>query len=321
MKDLQILFKLNPIILPHNIYLKDKFSFTISQKMEPKKLLSTIGVFITTLTAIILFVIEYDKIINFFFPKSTTISIPLYILTIVVIAFVVFITTYTFYYKEKSKRETLEIDLKNISQLFVDSEKLRLIDHVTGIPNELKFKIDLENRHKELFHLILIDLDGFGSINKKHGFQNGDKVIRTIAQEVLVKMRRDEEIYKRNYKLSGNFVKRFYRKYTGGDEFIFLIKGEQFEALGFLTRMQKQLLDLNLEKQIELDYKVKFHAAIVSLYPNDTYKQAIDKLQRAFIQAAEEKDKLRVFWDKEIEQKYKDKYGFIYDQARKQFKT
>jgi len=68
------------------------------------------------------------------------------------------------------------------------------------------------------------------------------------------------------------------------------------------------------------EYKIKFHAAIVSLYPNDTYSQAIDKLQRAFVQAAEEKDGLRVFWNKSTEQKFSTKFGYIYDNAKKEFK-
>lgn len=289
--------------------------------MEPKRLISAIGIFITTVTAIILFIIEYDRVSDYFFPAGFEgISLPFFILSILSIGLLIFYITYRFFYLEKEKHRKTKIELKNTNQLLLDSEKLRLMDFVTGIPNEQKFQMDLENRPKELFHLILIDLDDFGAINKKQGFQKGDQIIRTIAQDLFYKMRRDEEIYKRDYKLEESFVKRVYRKYTGGDEFIFLIKGDQYEAVGFLTRIQKQLRELTSDLQIDFDYEIKFHAAIVSLYPNDTYSQAIDKLQRAFVQAAEEKDGLRVFWNKTVEKEFSEKFGFIYDNAKKEFK-
>ena len=287
--------------------------------MEPKKLISTIGILITTITAVILFIIEFERVGGFFFPKTDGISIPLYIISVLGFGLLIFYITYRFYFKEKSNHNHTKTELKNTKQLLLDSERLRLMDFVTGIPNEQKFQLDLEKRPNELYHLILIDLDNFGAINKHQGFQKGDKIIRTIAQELFTKMRRDEEIYKRDYKLEESFIKRIYRKYTGGDEFVFLIKGDQYEAVGFITRIQKQLKELSNDLNVDFDYEINFHAAIVSLFPNDTYAQAIDKLQRAFVQAAEEKDNLRVFWDKNIEEEYKDKFGFIYENARKEF--
>lgn len=288
--------------------------------MEPKKLITSIGIFLTTIIAIILFIIEYKKVVGFFFPEKREISIPFYVISLISILFLLFFFGYKLYYREKEKHRKTNLELENTRQLLTDSERLRLMDFVTGIPNEQKFKLDIENRTKELYHLILIDLDGFGEINKKKGFQNGDKVIRTIAQEVFIKMRRDEEIYKRNYKINRSFTKRIYRKYTGGDEFIFLIKGDQYEAVGFITRIQKQLRELTNELPSEIGYEIEFHGAIVPLYPNDTYSQAIDKLERAYVQAAEEKDNLRVFWDCNEEGEFKEKYGFIYDNARREFK-
>lgn len=288
--------------------------------MEPKKLMSRIGVVIGAVTGAILFVIESDRIQDFFFPEGMTgLSYQFYTLSLLSVGLLIFYVSYRLYFREKERKRKLETELQNTKQLLFDSEKLRLVDFVTGIPNEQKFQIDLENRPKELYHLIIIDLDGFGAINKKNGFQKGDHVIRTIAQDLFLKMRRDEEIYKRSYKIKKSFTKRIYRKYTGGDEFIFMIKGDQHEAVGFITRVQKQLRKLTSQIQLSFEYDIKFHAAIISLYPNDTYEEAIDKLQRAFVQAAEEKDGMKVFWDKSIENKFSKKYGFIYENARTEF--
>lgn len=290
--------------------------------MEPKKLISSFGVIITTVTAVILFLADYDKIKSFFFPAQNVISTPLFITALVATNILTFYILYNLYFKERELSRKYMIEVKNLKSLVADSEKLRLIDFTTGIPNEHKFKIDLQNRPKELFHLIIIDLDGFGQINNKLGFQKGDEVIRFIAQELVIKMRRDEEIYKRAFRLNDSFMKRVYRKYSGGDEFIFLIKGGQFEAVGFITRVQKQLNKLSEEAKIlSCSFRIDFHAAIVTLYPSDTYEQAYDKLQRAYIQAAEEHEGLRVFWDRDMEKQYLPTYSSIYESARKVFKV
>lgn len=287
--------------------------------MEPRKLITSLGVILTTITGIILFFTEFDKIKVFFFPVGIAISVPLYVFSLLGIGLLVFYSVYIFYFKEVTSHKKTKTELENVKALLLDSERMRLIDFVTGIANQEKFKIDIQNRPKELFHLILIDLDGFGEINKKQGFQKGDEVIRTIAQELFGRMRRDEEIYKRDYKLENNFMKRIYRKYTGGDEFIFLIKGPQYEAVGFLSRIQKQLEELNAESPVFSNYKITFHGAIVPLYPSDTFEQAYDKLQRGFVQAAEESNGLRVYWDKTEEDTFV-KYKSLYDNARRIFK-
>lgn len=285
--------------------------------MLPRKLISSIGVIITTLITIILFITQLEQVKGFFFPKNRSISLPLLIFSIIGFGLLVFYITYIFYHKEKEKLGEAKLDLQNIKLLLYESERLRLIDDITGIPNQDKFEIDINDRPRELFHMIFIDLDGFSKINKKKGFQVGDKIIRTIAQDLSTKMRRDEEIYKREVKQEKSFVKRIYRKYRGGDEFIFLIKGDQYEAVGFITRAQKQLEDL----VFEYNYKIRFHGAVVKLHPNDKYEHTIKKLQKASVQAAEEKDNLRVYWDSEEEKKFSKDYGGIYDKARKAFKV
>jgi len=290
--------------------------------MEPKKLFTSIGVTVTTVVTIILFFVEYQKLENFFFPERAIVGIPLFLISVFSVALLVFYIVYSFYFNEKLAHQKTKVELDNVRRLLHDSEQLRLLDFVTGIPNEQKFEIDFNNRSKELYHLILIDLDGFGQINKKQGFQIGDQVIRLIAQDLFKKMRRDEEMYKRSYRLETGFFKRVYRKYTGGDEFIFLIKGEQYEAVGFAVRIQNQLSELsNKLKSLGYEYVIDFHAAIVPVHPNDTYSQSLDNLQRAFVQAAENHQGLRVFWDKFEEVRFKKPFSFIYEKAYSVFKA
>ncbi len=69
-------------------------------------------------------------------------------------------------------------------------EKVAYYDKLTGIPNLIKFKIDVENvvNKKDMdvtnYALIKCDLENFKAINEVYGFAVGNKVICTIANYV-----------------------------------------------------------------------------------------------------------------------------------------
>ena len=103
----------------------------------------------------------------------------------------------------------------------------------------------------EIYQIILIDVDNFGSINKEFGYFKGDELIRAIARELYYSMRRNETIYKNKFISNDEpLTENVYRKYNGGDEFIIIIKGVQDEAVGFLTRLHRQLKNFS-EKTTE----------------------------------------------------------------------
>jgi GGDEF domain-containing protein len=292
--------------------------------LEPKTLRNWIITFISTVSAGIVLFIEWERVEKVFFPDGQILTPQFLILLMVITNLIVFLLMYNRYFKEKSDHQKTKVQLENYKKLLYDSEKERLTDVVTGIPNEQKFKIDIQGFSDEVSQIILIDIDNFSSINKKHGFLKGDELIRGIAQKLYFGMRRDEEIYKRQYSIPNSFVKRVYRKYTGGDEFIFLVKGPQFEAVGFLTRVQKQLQDYSkeVEKIINEEFEINFHGAIAPLYPTDNYEQAFRRVQECFILASEEKDNMRVYWHEREEKNYPetDFRGKIYARAIESFK-
>jgi GGDEF domain-containing protein len=145
-----------------------------------------------------------------------------------------------------------EIEVLN-SQLR-DRDRLRLLDIVTGIPNQLKWERDVENLSKTddpdpHYQMIIIDLDNFRDINRTYGYEKGDRVIKDFARSIFNTMRRDEHIYKNLIRgendapiKSEERWERIYRKYTGGDEFLLTINGDQLEALGLLVRLARDLL-------------------------------------------------------------------------------
>ncbi len=150
--------------------------------------------------------------------------------------------------KANSERELQKksAQLENLEGLFRERERIRRLDHITGIPNYLAWKDDLKQweagNEKELC-LILIDIDKLRWLNSRSP-ECADKVLRYFAQNTYSSMRRDEQIYKANVDpelpVDGTRPYRaaeMYRHYQGGDEFFFIISGNVYSAIGFINRL------------------------------------------------------------------------------------
>jgi len=182
-----------------------------------------------------------------------------------------------------------------------DRDRLRLVDIVTGIPNQAKWERDVDTLSSTddpspCNQMIIIDLDNFRLINQKYGYEKGDEVIRHFSRSIYNTMRRNEEIYK-NFMLTEYDVpvaieerwQRIYRKYTGGDEFIFIVNGSQPDALGFLNRVAKDLMPVINQRIsqfiLEEDTTLTFHAGmcewILGDRPNDILNRLHGCLRKA----------------------------------------
>ena len=106
---------------------------------------------------------------------------------------------------------------------FKDSEQAAQLlaqhDPLTGLPNRrllhsrLAQALTRTRRASAIAAVLLIDLDGFKSINDTHGHEAGDEVLRVIANRLTAALR------------DADTVARF-----GGDEFIAVIDGVKHEA-------------------------------------------------------------------------------------------
>jgi diguanylate cyclase (GGDEF)-like protein len=87
-------------------------------------------------------------------------------------------------------------------------------DVLTGLPNRLLFTdrlnqgITLANRHEILISVMFIDLDSFKNINDALGHDQGDYLLRQVAERLSESIRKNDTVCR-----------------IGGDEFVILING------------------------------------------------------------------------------------------------
>lgn len=266
---------------------------------------------------------------NFFFPSETNFSWPFLLLCIIVSSSLVWFVVNLGWHIEYVKHQETKYQLANLIERFDISEQQRLIDVITGVPNETKLKEDVESFFSNSkssvskpLQMILIDLKRFRSVNKRFGFLKGDALLRYIAQSFFQSMRRNEVIYKRPFQkdvpiwkqipefleqINPAFRERVYRKYPGGDEFIFLIQGEQPDALGFIiNRIFPQFKEFSTQTQKILGESItlSFHCGVAPVLKGDTYDQAFERVQTCYMRAAELNGDFTIEWfPKDIEEK------------------
>ncbi|MEZ5890438.1 MAG: GGDEF domain-containing protein [Xanthobacteraceae bacterium] len=145
---------------------------------------------------------------------------------------------------------------------------MRMLDHITGIPNFECWQNDLQTwasqgRNEFDFSLIIIDIDKLKWLNERNR-ECADQVLRFFARNTYESMRRDEQIYKApevelKY-VRGMPMAEMYRHYQGGDEFFFIIRGDVYDAVGFINR---------LAERTKLQYSTQIRSEILAKYMNE----------------------------------------------------
>lgn len=109
-------------------------------------------------------------------------------------------------------------------------------DELTGLKNRLSLRVDLAAlrsrvaRHRELYVLLLADLDHFKAINDKLGHVAGDGVLQTVADALSGAARTEDGVYR-----------------YGGEEFALLIQvASPADALLAAERMRRSVEALAL---------------------------------------------------------------------------
>ncbi len=108
------------------------------------------------------------------------------------------------------------------------TETTAVTDLMTGLPNAraLRYRFEEEAdramRHKDVFSVMMMDLDGFKTVNDKLGHQAGDRLLREVGRLLQMQIR------------ASDFLGRY-----AGDEFVGLLRVGPDEAHEMMYRIQK----------------------------------------------------------------------------------
>jgi GGDEF domain-containing protein len=184
-------------------------------------------------------------------------------------------------------------------------------DVLTGVPNSRYLEHLLNDEPRKPSDdrcLILLDLENFGEINKKHNHWKGDAYLSTFAAKLLDSSRRNEYVIKRRPLQEGdNLEIQAFRRNAGGDEFYILLKGPFVDGLGYLNRLHGRADEFNkmAVKVLGSPHRFGFRAGLTSVLDTEGYKTAAQRVC-VMLGKAQEKSNVSVYWAPEETQSLKD---------------
>ncbi len=257
---------------------------------------------IIIVTAIIGTFAKWKEFYDLFVPDGVLLNWRFVFLILAISVLIVWFTMNYFWQQEYNKHEITKKERDNLKDALKISENERLTDVITGIPNSRSLEKDIDeffatNRPSKKMQFIFIDLKDFRKVNTKFGFNKTNDLLRAIAQTIYKRMRRNEDMYK--YSIYEKDEKEnFYRVYPGGDEFAFIIEGDQADAIGFSNRLVGQFQDIS-KKTVQIlgeNLNLSFHCAIVEIDPRDSFNDIFRKAEDCYRIAKEGKSDFTICW-------------------------
>lgn len=260
---------------------------------------------IIIVTAIIGTFAKWKEFYDLFTPDGILLNWRFVFIIVVLVALIVWFIMNYLWQKEYNQHEITKKDRDNYRDALKISENERLTDVITGIPNSRSLEKDIDEffslvKPNRKMQFIFIDLKDFRKVNNKFGFNKTNDLLRTIAQTIYKRMRRNEDMYKYSTGVSSNKAEKenFYRVYPGGDEFVFIIEGDQADAIGFTNRLVSQFEELS-KKTIQIlgeNLDLSFHCAIVEMDARDSFNDIFKKAEDCYRIAKEGDSKFTLCW-------------------------
>lgn len=130
--------------------------------------------------------------------------------------------------------KTLRSKIKELRQQIRIYKRLCVCDFLTGLYNRRKLEedlqryIELNERHRIRFELIMIDINKFKDINDSRGHKIGDKVLREVGRCLQSNIRKTDRAYR-----------------LAGDEFIIIFSHHK-NIKKIVARIRQALSELNI---------------------------------------------------------------------------
>src|SRR5208283_587183 len=146
-------------------------------------------------------IIRWKDIYDFFVPNGIFLNwhfvLLVIFLTNIVFCLVVFFIMNKHWKDECDSHQITKTEKDILITALNTSEHHRLTYVITGIPNSDSLKNDINNcfsHSNKKMQFIFIDLKDFRKINENFGFNKTNDLLRTIAQTIYYRMRRNEQM-------------------------------------------------------------------------------------------------------------------------------
>ncbi len=177
--------------------------------------------------------------------------------------------------------KSLQDELRTANSML---KQLSITDALTGIYNRRYFMENLERefnrckRYKDLFSVVLMDIDHFKVINDSYGHLFGDFVLKEVCAIALETLR------------STDILARF-----GGEEFILLLPGTDSSGAVAMAERIRYLIEKNTFVQGSQSAKLTLSAGVASFpHEKSDSAEAIMKLADHALYSAKSKGRNRV---------------------------
>lgn len=161
-------------------------------------------------------------------------------------------------------------DVTREYQRFQEIQRRAERDALTGLFNRRRFEEDMERmfahaqRNDGRLTLLYFDLDDFKGINDTYGHASGDKVLKTIAQSLMLQSRRNEILYR-----------------LGGDEFAILVADAERPQIEKLAQRVTETIGQLTFCFTEHSINTRCSMGIAAYSPNEQPRSAMELMQHA----------------------------------------
>ncbi|WP_314139674.1 diguanylate cyclase domain-containing protein [Buttiauxella noackiae] len=175
--------------------------------------------------------------------------------------------------KESTTLESLTNSMLQKNKEIQIAENISLTDSLTGLGTRRKFDRDIENiiENNNSFHLAMIDLDNFKSINDTYGHHTGDLVLKFVSQSGLESLEHFATLY------------RF-----GGEEIAVIFPGGSYAEIYY--HLDQWRLKVNNRKWREKQFYTSFSCGLATWQAGETPQQILEKADK-LLYAAKQKGK------------------------------
>lgn len=174
----------------------------------------------------------------------------------------------------QTRMTTMEQETQNLKTVLVEKNRQALSDALTGIPNRLAYEqrvhdeIGRWKRFGNPLSLAVWDVDFFKKVNDTYGHKAGDKVLKTIAQLLVQRIR------------ATDFLARF-----GGEEFVMLLPGtKEEETLRLVNELRKQVEECGFHYH-GTAVKITVSCGVSSFHADDTLEHVFERADKALYRA------------------------------------